>query len=168
MKVNKFNTRKAASTPRKLSLRDPYTKETLIDEDGKTVDFFVYGMQSDKARNALKNRDRKYGKGRELSDEEAARSGAEFLAAITQGWSPNVEGEDGPIPFSFEAAVDLYMEEDWIARQVQEFAMEIRNFDPLRSAGSSYGSGSSHGSTQSQKKKAATSKDETPEAGAKG
>jgi len=150
MKVSKYNTRKAASTPRKMHLRNPFTQEVLIDDDGKTIDFFVYGVESDVARNALKERDRKYGKASNLTDDEAIRSEAELLAAITQGWSPNLENDDGPIPFSREAAVKLYLEEDWIARQVQRFSLEIRNYDPLRLAGSAHGSSNSHGSTQSR------------------
>lgn len=132
MKITKYNTTDASNVPKKLSLRDPFTGETLVDDDGKTLDVWVYGVQSTFARNAMKERDRKYGKLDKLTDDQASQSGAEFLSAITQGWSDNIEDDSGKIAFSRQAAIDLYKAQDWIARQVSTFAMDLSNYDPKR------------------------------------
>lgn len=151
MKINKFNTTNASNVPQTLSLADPFTGETLVDENDDTLDIYVYGIQSDASRNAMKARDRQYGKQTKLSDEKAAQSGAEFLAALTHGWSGNIEDDDGPIQHSREAAIELYKSQDWIAKQVQQFSMDLANYDPKRSSGSGSGSAASHGSRQHPK-----------------
>lgn len=126
MKIDKYNVQKACSVPKKLSLVDPFSGETLIDEDDKTLDIFVYGIKSSIARNAVKERDRKYGNIKKMTPEQQSKSGAEFLAALTQGFTENIENELG----TYKSAVDMYMEQDWIAEQVQGFAMTLDNFDP--------------------------------------
>lgn len=126
MKVDKFNVQKACNVPKKLSLVDPFSGETIIDDDGKTLDLFVYGIKSSIARNAVKERDRKYGNIKKMTPEQQAKSGAEFLATLTQGWTENIENDDG----AYKSAVDMYLEQDWIAEQVQDFAMKLDNFDP--------------------------------------
>lgn len=151
MKITQFNTVTASNVAQKLTLSDPFTGERLIDENGRTLDVYVYGIQSDIARNAIKTRDRKYGKNAKLDEDQAAQSGAEFLAAITQGWSDNIENDEGPIAYSREAAIELYKTQDWIARQVQQFSMDLVNFDPKRLKGAASTSGTSHGSKPSPK-----------------
>ena len=126
MKVDKFNVQKACNVPKKLSLVDPFSGETIIDDDGKTLDIFVYGIKSSIARNAIKDRDRKYGNIKKMTPEQQSKSGAEFLAALTQGWSENIENDDG----LYKSAIDMYVDQDWIAEQVQEFSMQLDNFDP--------------------------------------
>jgi hypothetical protein len=153
MKISRFNTRDASNVPQKLSLVDPFTGETIIDEKERTLDFYIYGIQSDVARNAMKARDRKYGKGKNLTDDQSTQSGAEFLAALTQGWSDNIEDDDGPIPYSKETAIELYKNEDWIARQVSDFSMNLTNYDPKRLSESVFGSDNSPGSTRPRKSK---------------
>lgn len=133
MKTSKYNTREASSVPKRLSLRDPFTGELIKDEDENTVDFYVYGTHSDVSRNAVKARDRKYGKAA-LTDEQAEQSGADYLAAITQGWSNNLntlyDGVDEPIAYTKDAASELFKSEDWIAAQVLEFSRNLTNYDP--------------------------------------
>lgn len=153
MDISKYNTTDAANIPRKLSLKDPFTKENLVDEAGSTVDIFVYGMVSDVSRNAQAARDRKYGKVSILDNNRASQAGAEFLAAITKGWSSNLEGPSGPIAFSNAAAINLYLEQDWIAGQVLEFSRNLANYDPKLWSESGSGSADSHGSTPSQMNK---------------
>jgi hypothetical protein len=151
MKINKYNTRDASNVPGKLSLIDPFSGEVIIDDVGKTLDFYVYGMQSDMARNAKKARDRKYGKLKSLTDEQASQSGAEFLADITQGWSGNVEDDDGPIPVNRENAIGVFLNEDWIAKQVLDFASNLTNYSPKHLSESASTSAGSHGSKARQK-----------------
>jgi len=132
MKINKYNTRDACNIPKPLSLKDPFTGETIIDEHGKTVDIFIYGRDSDVAKNAFRDRERRYGRQATLTPEQEDQAGSEFLAAVTQGWSPNLEDEGGPIEFTKEAAIKLYKENGWIASQVWRFHRNLANYDPLR------------------------------------
>jgi len=147
MKISQFNTNTACNIPRVLSLRDPFTGEVLKDESGKTLDFWVYGAHSDQARNASKNRDR------QKDADNAEQVGAEFLASLTQGWSGNIEDDNGPIEFSFKNAVNLYLNQDWIALQVLTFSQNLGNYDPKRYRKSADGSGSEPGSTPRRKGK---------------
>ena len=153
MDVSKYNTTDAANIARKLSLKDPFTKEILLDDAGATVDIFVYGMVSDVSRNAQAARDRKYGKVSILDDNRASQAGAEFLASITKGWSDNLEGADGSIAFTSENAIKLYLAQDWIAGQVLEFSRNLANYDPKLWGGSASGSAALPGSTPSQTSK---------------
>ena len=126
MDISKLNVKKACGVPKRMSLVHPFSGETLIDEDGKTLDIFVYGIKSDVARNAVKARDRKYGSVKSMTHEQQAQSGAEFLAALTQGFTDNIESDNG----LYKDAVTMYLEQDWIAEQVQAFSMNIGNYDP--------------------------------------
>lgn len=156
MRITDLNTREASNVARTLSLKDPYSRtgDLLKDDDGSTVDIYVYGVGSDQARNAVKERERRYGKKEELSDDEAADIGAEFLASITAGWSENLEDDDGPIPFTHANAKQLYSEQDWIARQVMQFTSDLSNFDPKKdSSKSGTGSGISPGRKRRRKAK---------------
>lgn len=157
MKISRLNTRDACNVPQKISLRDPFTGEVLRDDDGQTLDFYVYGVKSDAARNAIKARDRKHGKQGKLSNEEAEQAGAEYLAAITQGWKGplEVDWHPGELPYTPENAVELYLREDWVAGQISQFSMDLSNYDPKALSASGSGSGGSRGSTSRQKSKSA-------------
>lgn len=146
MKISQFNTTTACNIPRKMSLRDPFTGEMLKDEKGQTVDFYLYGLHSDIARNALKDRARK--KSEQIDDDQA---GAEFLAQLTQGWSANLEDDDGQVEFTIKNAARIYTEQDWIARQVLGFINEVGNFNPRLYERPSSGSKKERGSTRPQK-----------------
>jgi hypothetical protein len=139
MKISELNTTTACNTPRTLSLADPFTGEVLQDENGRTVDIQVYGIQSDIARNAIKERDRKYGRQTSLTEDQKEQSGAEFLAALTAGWSDNLEDDNGPLPCTRDNAIKLYKAEDWVAKQVQQFSINLSNYDPKKSTGSERG-----------------------------
>jgi hypothetical protein len=150
MKISNFNTTTACNVPRKLSLRDPFTGELLVDDSGNTLDFYVYGSHSDASRNARKDSERKTQKGK-LSDDESAEIGAEYLARLTQGWSGNIEDDSGLIDFNHKNAVKVYLSQDWIAGQVLSFSQSLGNYDPKRYEKSGSGSQSEHGSIQSRK-----------------
>lgn len=146
MKITQYNTTNACNIPRKLSLRNPFDNTLIKDEEGNTLDFFVYGMHSDLARNAINERQRK--KAEQSNDEEI---GAEYLATITMGWSKNIEDDSGPIEYSKKAAIKLYKEQDWIARQVLSFSADLGNFNPQLYEKPSGGSKKERGSTAYQK-----------------
>jgi hypothetical protein len=141
MKLNQYNTTIACNIPRKVSLRNPFDNAIIKDDKGDTLDFFVYGMHSDMARNAINDRQRK-----KAEQDDDTKIGAEYLAAITMGWSHNIEDDNGQIEYSQKAAVKLYIEQDWIARQVLTFSTDLGNFNPRlyekQSAGSKKGRGS--------------------------
>jgi hypothetical protein len=155
MKVTKFNTVSASNIPRVHALVNPFTGEVIRDDKGDTLDFKLYGVKSDVARKAIHARDAKYGKQQKLTDEDAAQSGAEYLAAVTASFSSNIELDDdeGPLAVNDENTKRIYMSEDWIARQVHDFHMSISNYDPERWGKSVRGSSNSDGSTQSPKAK---------------
>ena len=130
MKIAAFNKRDAANVPKPLTLVDSFTGEIATGKDGKPMIMWIYGAQSDNARNAHKERERKYGKKSNISTEDQTKIGAEYLAAITQGWSDNwVDDDDKPVKYTPENAVLLYTANDGIAEQVLNFAVDISNYD---------------------------------------
>lgn len=130
MDLSQYNTTAASDVPQSLSLRDPFTQRLLKDEDGNPVTIELYGLRSTHGRNAQAERQRRSSK--DMGDEEAARVGAEYLAALTAGWSKNLELGDGPLTFNRKSAVRLYLEQDWIAQQALDFAADLSNYDPKR------------------------------------
>jgi len=153
---SRFNTNEACNIPRKMSLKDPFTGALIKDDDGNTIDFYVYGGQSDIGRDAVKERERRYGKNTVLGDDEKLNVGAEYLAKITQGWTPNLawiyDGEEDAT-YSRKRAIELYKNEDWIGGQVIEFALTVANYNPELFLSSGAGSESSPGSSQPRKSK---------------
>lgn len=127
MDVSKLNTTTASNTPHTLKLRNPYTNEVIKDGD-KFLELNLLGIKSDMAKNASAEQKRK--KSDEMTDEQSAKVGAEFLAKLTTGWSDNFEIGDEKLKFTFENAVKLYLAEDWIANQALNFVTNLRNYDP--------------------------------------
>lgn len=130
MDLNRFNTTVASDIEQTLELINPYTGQVILDENDQPLELYLYGMQSTAARNALADRERKSGKNKTPTLEQSRRIGAEFLAAITAGWSDNFELDGEPLKYSRQNAIKLYMEQDWIGRQAMDFAGEITNYDP--------------------------------------
>jgi len=129
MDITKYNTTVASDKAQTLHLRDPFTDEILVDENGDTIDLYLYGIQSTAARNAVADRERKANK-KNLTSEETNLIGAEFLAAITVGWSNNIEIGGEKLAYSYKNAVDLYLEQDWIGQQVISFVSKLENYAP--------------------------------------
>lgn len=129
MDITKYNTTVASDNAQTLNLKDPFTNEVLIDEDGNTVDIYLYGVQSTAARNAVAERERKSNK-KDLTDEQNKELGAEFLAKLTVGWSSNIEIEGEKLKYTYNNAVALYMEQDWIGQQVIAFVSNLENYAP--------------------------------------
>lgn len=127
MDISKLNTTTASNKPRTLKLRNPYTNEVLKDDSGP-LEIYLLGVGSDVAKNAMAEQKRH--KSDDLTEEQSARIGAEFLAKLTTGWSGNIELGDERLEYSFENAVKLYLSEDWIGKQALTFVTTIRNYDP--------------------------------------
>lgn len=120
MNLSKFNPQKAK--PRTLELKNPENQEVIKDAKGKPVTVTVNSMQSSTARNFFIDLNKR---GASMKDEgEAVR----LAAAITVGWSDNIETDDGKLEFSEDNAVKLYETEDWIGAQVIDFAGDPSNF----------------------------------------
>lgn len=129
MDITKYNTTVASDNAQTLNLKDPFTNQVLIDEDGNTVYIYLYGVQSTAARNAVAERERKSNK-KDLTDEQSKELGAEFLAKLTVGWSDNIEVEGEKLKHTYNNAVALYMEQDWIGQQVIAFVSSLENYAP--------------------------------------
>lgn len=128
MDITRFDPKAASDIPQTMRLINPFTRELLRDDDGNPVEFQMYGIQSSAGRNASAQRNRKQRE--KLSDDETAKLGAEFLAALTVGWSDNLDLGDDSLPFSKSNAAKLYVDQDWIARQALEFVTDIENYSP--------------------------------------
>ena len=129
MDISKFNTTTASDNAQTLHLRDPFTDEVIMDENGDSLDIYLYGIQSTAARNAIADRERKSNKGK-MSAEANRRLGAEVLASLTVGWSDNIEADGEPLKHNYQNAVKLYMENDWIGQQVIQFVNNLENYAP--------------------------------------
>jgi len=129
MDITKYNTTVASDNAQTLHLRDPFTDEILVDENGDTVDIYLYGIQSTAARNAVAERERKSNK-KDLTEEESNLVGAEFLAALTVGWSDNIEMNGEKLKYNHKNAISLYLEQDWIGQQVIAFVSHLENYAP--------------------------------------
>jgi len=129
MDITKYNTTVASDNAQTLNLKDPFTNQVLIDEDGNTVEIYLYGVQSTAARNEVAERERKSNR-KDLTDEQSKELGAEFLAKLTVGWSDNIEVEGEKLKHTYNNAVALYMEQDWIGQQVIAFVSSLENYAP--------------------------------------
>ena len=131
MKITAYNTKDACNNPQKMSLKDPFSGKILKDENGKTLDIFLYGKDSDRARQVSFEIERKFGKVENRTEEEQEQATIYKLARVTENWSDNIEDDEGQIKFSFENAQKLYSEQEWIALQAFRFVLDLSNFDPL-------------------------------------
>jgi hypothetical protein len=129
MDITKYNTTVASDKAQTMSLKDPFTDEVLLDENGETIDIYLYGIQSTAARNAVAERERKSNK-KDLTEEETNLVGAEFLAALTVGWSDNIEVNGKKLKYDHKNAISLYLEQDWIGQQVISFVSNLENYAP--------------------------------------
>lgn len=130
--IRQYNPIAASDKPRGLELRNPFTGDVIIGDDGEPVTFRVYGMLSSHAKRAVAEHVRLA----DRTEEQKRQDGAELLAAITAWWSSNFcfgkEGIDERFECTRENAVRLYLDQDWIGGQVLAFARELRNYSPER------------------------------------
>lgn len=109
-----------------------------VDEDGKNFEIYVLGIKSDAAKNAIADRAREVEKlkndlkkDEKISDEVLADIGRSYIASLITGWSDNFKDDTGKtLKFSHANAVALLESEDWIADQVHETSMNLKNYDP--------------------------------------
>jgi hypothetical protein len=111
-----------------MPLRHPTTDEPLVMDSGEPMVILLAGEDSPEYKAVMRRWQNEAIRkaGRKLSAEQIETRSFELLAAVTKGW--RIEGADGPIEFSPQAAKELYAQKAWIKRQVQDWVYEPANF----------------------------------------
>ncbi|MFD2112569.1 hypothetical protein [Thiorhodococcus fuscus] len=113
-----------------MPIRHPTTDEPLVMADGSPM--FVRVLSSDaEPVKALQTRYRNEAlrnPGKRLTAEKIERRSIDQLVAGTVGWA--IEGQGGPIPFSPEAAREIYSDPKklWLRNQVTAAIYDDSNF----------------------------------------
>lgn len=123
MNLSDFNPQNSEAIT--ITLKSPYD-DTDIEFNGKPVKFTIHSMMSKPVRDAKTEADRK-----DLGEEER---GMHILASLIQSWE-NVVTEDGNLKFSYDNAVKLFQEQEWIANQILAVAMDTKRFAPKTQKG---------------------------------
>jgi hypothetical protein len=111
-----------------LHLRHPATDELLFTGAGKPMGIELCSTEAEdykRVERKFTNQTLKSGN-KKLTAEKLENRSLELLAAASLSWS--LEGKDGPIKFSKEAAMTVYAERPWIKKQVTEHLYEESNF----------------------------------------
>jgi len=127
-----MDTRTKSESGVEMTVRRIGTTEPLLSKDGKPVTLKVLGPDSETFRSLSREQSRarivKQATGQPADDDSIDRDTVDILAACTKGWS-NVNAKDGtPIPFSADAARDLYRQYPAIRDQVDAFMGARVNF----------------------------------------
>ena len=112
-----------------LHLRHPVTDELLYTSDKKPLGIHLSSTESEdykRVERKFTNQSLKAGSTKKLTAEKLESRSIELLSAATTGWT--LEGKDGPIKFSKDAAVTVYAERPWIKKQVTEHLYDDANF----------------------------------------
>lgn len=112
-----------------MPLTHPVTFEPLEMADGTPMSIRLTGEHSGaykRLQRAFQNETLKSHGKKPLTAEQLEERGLQLLAACTLGW--NLQGEDGPLPFSQANAVALYRDKPWIRDAVNEFVFNKANF----------------------------------------
>lgn len=114
----------------RLFLTHPVTGEELKDDAGNPLYIDLASADSDFFRKAQADITRKtQGKrNKKLTPEAIDDAVNEQLAAVTLGWSDNVEFKGQPLKFTRENACELYDNVRWIREQVADYVYERSNF----------------------------------------
>jgi acyl-CoA reductase-like NAD-dependent aldehyde dehydrogenase len=124
----------ATDRPARMTILHPVTGQPIRRTDsGEAAWIDILSADSKAARDherEMQNR-RLRSRARRVTAEEIEAEGIELLVALTKGWSlATLEGEPLDVPFTAEAARELYSSPDlaFIRRQVNEFAADLGNF----------------------------------------
>ena len=128
MKLSSFDTKTKANGGAEVELKNVATG------GGSGVYFTILGTDGDRYRELQAERSRgildkvkKRGTDAIPSNEEIDRSACEMLAKCTVGWR-GLEDDSGPVPFSYEAAFDIYMKYPRIRDQINVAMADPANF----------------------------------------
>jgi hypothetical protein len=125
-------------TPRRMTIRHPATGEPMVDAAGREafLDLLsLSGTAANKARARAQQR-RIDNRVRRVTVEEAEAEALQVLVAVTKGWHlVGLDGEAMDVPFTPEAAAELYAEPGlrFITDQATLFADTGGNFLPSSS-----------------------------------
>lgn len=128
--LSSLDTSRGAEQGFTVALTSPGTGEPLdIEIDVMGADSDQY---KDRSRDIQRRRQKAMEKARKLtfaSPEEVEADVVELLVAVTTGWR-NVEEGGKAVPFSGNAARELYRKYDWIREQVDAAINDRANFLP--------------------------------------
>lgn len=124
----------AVDQPQRMTLVHPISRQPLRDADGETAWIEIYSNDSSAARKHNREVQRRRlamrGRGR-ITPEEVEAEGIDLLAALTTNWRLlTLDGTPLDVPFSPEAARELYSAQAlaWVREQVDEFCVDRANF----------------------------------------
>lgn len=110
-----------------LHLRHPGTGELLYCDDGSPMTIRLCGRDSRPYRAELSRFQQRMARDRKTpSPAELEEHSSSTLAACTLGW--NLQGKTGMLPFSADAARQLYTDRRWIREQADEWVGTRANF----------------------------------------
>lgn len=122
--------------PQRMTLLHPTSRQPIRPkgEDSEAAYIDLYSSDSkiarDHTREVQRRRLNMRGRGR-VSPEELEAEAVDLLAALTTGWRLlTLDGQPLDVPFSREAARELYASPTlaWIREQADEFAADRANF----------------------------------------
>lgn len=144
--LRRFNTVGNANDGAEMHVEDPFTGELCYaDADSKLpVKICMKGMNSDDARKvqlskikeaskAKAKKELKRGKNNKIVEEDfdfdkAVYEACSLIAGLTTGFTNLIGLDEKPIKYTYEAALNLYLNNEKIRTQVSNFAAEDENF----------------------------------------
>lgn len=113
-----------------LHLRHPVSDAPLYTSDGQpmTIELSGENAKEYKATTRRWQNETLRRPNRKLTAEQLEERGLELLVVSTRNW--NLEGRDGPIPFSPRVAHEIYSDpsKSWIRKQVEAHVYDDANF----------------------------------------
>ncbi len=113
-----------------LHLRHPGTDAALYNDDKTPMTITLVGEHSEEYKAVTRRWQNEVLRkpNRKLTAEQVEERGIDLLVACTKGWQ--IQGEEGLMPFSPDAARDLYSDRTlgWIKSQVESHLYEASNF----------------------------------------
>ena len=116
-------------------LHDAGAEMCVRDASGNETDFYIrlVGVDSDKWRTIKRKLERK-ALDASFNGDEANIDPAEYIADATIDWR-GLESDGKPVPFSRQAALDLYRNAPYICDQADRFIAKRANFTSSNSQG---------------------------------
>jgi len=113
-----------------LHLRHPGTDALLYNDDKTPMTITLVGEHSDEYKSVTRRWQNEVLRkpNRKLTAEQVEERGIDLLVACTKGWK--IQWDEGLLPFSPEAARELYADREhaWIKNQVEAHIYEASNF----------------------------------------
>lgn len=116
-------------------LHDSGAEMQVKDAEGKETDFYIrlVGVDSGKWREIKRKLERK-ALDASFNGDDPNIDAAEYIAEATLDWR-GLESDGKPVPFSHQAALDLYRNAPYICDQADRFIAKRANFTSGKSQG---------------------------------